>query len=376
MLVISHDRWFLDRIATHILAFEGDSQSISSTATTANTRKTSAAPGRGRRAAAPVALQAAEVTDPARALARGFANPSSRAQTRDHAFAPGIKHETAIPRYARNDNNGGRGQQMNFITTLKNRWSSANSLVCVGLDPEPAKFPAKFGNDPDAIFDFCRESPTPPPTWPAASSRRSRISPRTAPKRAATADAHILATHPGIPCSSMPTRRHRQHRRALRAGVRPLRRGCGHREPLSGSRLGRAVPRSHRKGGVFLCSTCNPGARDFQESLRRRRAAVHPRRPPRWRTSGTRTATAGWSSEGPIPKSSRSARARGRPAALVPGIGAQGGDSRPGAPRSSDSTGLDGSVRRGRALASGGDDHAQAARNATKTLCDEINRYR
>jgi len=24
--VISHDRWFLDRICTHILAFEGDSQ--------------------------------------------------------------------------------------------------------------------------------------------------------------------------------------------------------------------------------------------------------------------------------------------------------------------------------------------------------------
>jgi ATPase subunit of ABC transporter with duplicated ATPase domains len=27
-VVISHDRWFLDRIATHILAFEGDSQVI------------------------------------------------------------------------------------------------------------------------------------------------------------------------------------------------------------------------------------------------------------------------------------------------------------------------------------------------------------
>ena len=26
VLVISHDRWFLDRIATHILAFEGNSQ--------------------------------------------------------------------------------------------------------------------------------------------------------------------------------------------------------------------------------------------------------------------------------------------------------------------------------------------------------------
>ena len=27
-LIISHDRWFLDRVATHILAFEGDSQVI------------------------------------------------------------------------------------------------------------------------------------------------------------------------------------------------------------------------------------------------------------------------------------------------------------------------------------------------------------
>ena len=27
-LVISHDRWFLDRIATHIIAYEGDSQVV------------------------------------------------------------------------------------------------------------------------------------------------------------------------------------------------------------------------------------------------------------------------------------------------------------------------------------------------------------
>jgi ATPase subunit of ABC transporter with duplicated ATPase domains len=26
VVVISHDRWFLDRIATHVLAFEGDSE--------------------------------------------------------------------------------------------------------------------------------------------------------------------------------------------------------------------------------------------------------------------------------------------------------------------------------------------------------------
>jgi ATPase subunit of ABC transporter with duplicated ATPase domains len=28
VVVITHDRWFLDRIATHILAFEGDSQTV------------------------------------------------------------------------------------------------------------------------------------------------------------------------------------------------------------------------------------------------------------------------------------------------------------------------------------------------------------
>ncbi len=27
-VIISHDRWFLDRIATHILAFEGESQTL------------------------------------------------------------------------------------------------------------------------------------------------------------------------------------------------------------------------------------------------------------------------------------------------------------------------------------------------------------
>ena len=28
VVVISHDRWFLDRICTHVLAFEGDSQVV------------------------------------------------------------------------------------------------------------------------------------------------------------------------------------------------------------------------------------------------------------------------------------------------------------------------------------------------------------
>ena len=42
-VVISHDRWFLDRIATHILAFEGDAKWCGSRATTRTTRPTGSA---------------------------------------------------------------------------------------------------------------------------------------------------------------------------------------------------------------------------------------------------------------------------------------------------------------------------------------------
>jgi len=39
-VVISHDRWFLDRIATHILAFEGESKVVWLTATTLSMKVT------------------------------------------------------------------------------------------------------------------------------------------------------------------------------------------------------------------------------------------------------------------------------------------------------------------------------------------------
>jgi len=39
-VVISHDRWFLDRIATHILAFEGDSTTLWFDGNYSSTRRT------------------------------------------------------------------------------------------------------------------------------------------------------------------------------------------------------------------------------------------------------------------------------------------------------------------------------------------------
>ena len=71
---------------------------------------------------------------------------------------------------------------MHFMQTLRTRWQQADSLLCVGLDPEPAQFPAVLRDDPDAVFAFCRAIVDATAIWSARSSRRSRTSPRSARK--------------------------------------------------------------------------------------------------------------------------------------------------------------------------------------------------
>jgi orotidine-5'-phosphate decarboxylase len=44
---------------------------------------------------------------------------------------------------------------MDFRTQLATAQARNASLLCVGLDPEPAKFPGAWKDDPRRIFDFC-----------------------------------------------------------------------------------------------------------------------------------------------------------------------------------------------------------------------------
>ncbi len=44
---------------------------------------------------------------------------------------------------------------MNFTDMLRNAERQNGSLLCVGLDPEPAKFPAGLQGDASKIYDFC-----------------------------------------------------------------------------------------------------------------------------------------------------------------------------------------------------------------------------
>lgn len=45
---------------------------------------------------------------------------------------------------------------MNFIKKLNAAWESNQSLLCVGLDPDVAKFPEHLQDTEHGIFDFCR----------------------------------------------------------------------------------------------------------------------------------------------------------------------------------------------------------------------------
>ena len=89
---------------------------------------------------------------------------------------------------------------MGFMQALRARWERADSLVSVGLDPEPAKFPSRFADEPDAIFNFCRE------IVDATAQYVCCFKPQIAHFAALGAEdalqrlvAHVHAAHPGIP---------------------------------------------------------------------------------------------------------------------------------------------------------------------------------
>ena len=44
---------------------------------------------------------------------------------------------------------------MSFSRLLAQATARADSLLCVGLDPDPARFPTPMRDDPARIFDFC-----------------------------------------------------------------------------------------------------------------------------------------------------------------------------------------------------------------------------
>jgi orotidine-5'-phosphate decarboxylase len=270
---------------------------------------------------------------------------------------------------------------MSFMQTLRARWEEAESLVCVGLDPELAKFPLHFAGDPDAVFNFCRD------IVDATAPYVCSFKPQIAHFAALGAEdalrrliAHIHTAHPRIPVI-LDSKRGDIGSTAQHYASEAFDRYAADAVTVN-PYLGRDsvqpfLDRADR-GVVILCRTSNPGAGDLQDlvvnglPLYQRVAEKVARE---WNGNGNCALVVGatW------PEQLREVRTIvGDVPFLVPGVGAQGGDVEAVVTnaRTADGTGLIVSSSRAILYASNGKDFAEAAAHASKTLRDEINRHR
>ena len=270
---------------------------------------------------------------------------------------------------------------MNFIEKLRNRWQQADSLVCVGLDPEPAKFPAHLRGDADAIFAFCRA------IVDATADLACAFKPQIAHFAARGAEdalqrliAHIHAAHPGVPVILDAKRGDigstAQHYAA--EAFERYRADAVTVNPYLGRDSVQPFLDHADKGVILLCRTSNPGSRDLQElDVGGRKLYQHVAElvANQWNGNGNCALVVGatW------PQELADVRARiGDVPLLVPGVGAQGGDVEAVVKNgcTSDGTGLMISSSRAILYAGNGEDFAEAARTAAQDLRDAINAAR
>ena len=276
---------------------------------------------------------------------------------------------------------------MGFIDKLRARWDAANSLVCVGLDPDPAKFPDAFVDDEDALFAFCRDIAD--ATAEFACAFKPQIAYFAAHNGGEAAlqrlIAHINGAHPEVPVI-LDAKRGDIGSTAEQYAVEAFDRFGADAvtlNPYMGRDSADPFLQRNDRGCVFLCHTSNPGARDFQELIVSDGSGGSE---PLYQRIA-RTIADEWNADGncalvvgaTFPQELKVIRGIvGDMPLLIPGIGAQGGDVeatvRNG--RTADGTGLMINSSRGILYASGGADYAEAAADAAKTLRDEINRYR
>jgi len=270
---------------------------------------------------------------------------------------------------------------MTFTQMLAAAWRKNDSLLCVGLDPDPAKFPAHLKSRDDTIFEFCKTIVD--ATAELVCSFKPQIAyfaARRAEDQLEALIAHIHERHPGIPVI-LDAKRGDIGSTAEQYAIEAFERFKADAVTVN-PYMGRdsvdpylAYP---DKGVILLCRTSNPGGSDLQfldvggEKLYERVARLAARE---WNSSGQISLVVGATFPAEI------ARVReivGDLPLLVPGIGAQGGDieATVKAGRTGDGAGL--MINSSRAILYAGKDEnfAAAARQAALETRDAINLYR
>ncbi len=273
---------------------------------------------------------------------------------------------------------------MSFMRTLSAAWQRNGSLVCVGLDPEPARFPAALRDNPDAIFIFCREIVD--ATADLVCCFKPQIAYFAAHRAEAALErliAHIHTQHPGMPVI-LDAKRGDIGSTAQNYVAEAFDR-YGADAVTVNPYLGRdsVQPFLDRadKGVVILCHTSNPGAGDLQELVvandgRKLYLHVAELVARDWNAHGNCALVVGATYPQELAQV-RSIVGDDIPL-LIPGIGAQGGDVAAVVHNGKNAEGAGLIISSSRAIlyAGNGPDFARDARAATLSLRDEINRYR
>lgn len=272
---------------------------------------------------------------------------------------------------------------MNFTDMLQAAERQNRSMLCVGLDPEPARFPHAMRNDPGRIYDFCAA------IVDATADLAMTFKPQIAYFAAHRAEeqlerlmAHIRVAAPQVPIildakrgdiGSTAEQYAREAFERYGADAVTL-------SPFMGFDSVQPYLQYPGKGVYLLCRTSNPGGDDLQSQ---RLASVEGQ--PLLYEHIARLAQGPWNLNGQVGlvvgATYPSEIARVREIAptvplLVPGVGAQGGDARATVRAgwrgtASRTSGLV-SVNSSRAIlyASAGPDYALAARQVAEQTRD------
>ena len=280
---------------------------------------------------------------------------------------------------------------MTFFTHMLQRAEAQNrSLLCVGLDPDPARFPGALKSDASRIYDFCAA------IVDATADLVMAFKPQIAYFAAHRAEdqlerlmAHMKATAPDVPVI-LDAKRGDIGSTAEQYAIEAFERYGADAvtlSPFMGFDSVQPYLKHHGKGAILLCRTSNPGGDDLQNQ---RLASVEGQ--PRVYEHIARLAQGPWNENGQLglvvgatyPKEIERVRELAPTLPLlIPGVGAQGGDAlatvRAGL-RTDAAGAITGAVivNSSRAIlyASGGDDFAQAARAEAMRTRDTLNAAR
>ena len=270
---------------------------------------------------------------------------------------------------------------MTFMQQLTAAWQKNDSLLCVGLDPDPAKFPAHLKGRDDAILEFCKTIVD--STADLVCSFKPQIAyfaARRAEDQLEALIEHIHTAHPGIPVI-LDAKRGDIGSTAEQYAVEAFARFKADAitvNPYMGRDSVEPYLAYPDKGVILLCRTSNPGGSDLQfldvggEKLFERVARLVATE---WNTTGQCALVVGATFPAEI---ARVRELTGDLPLLVPGIGAQGGDieATVKAGRTAAGTGLMINSSRAILYAGKGQDFGAAARQAAQDTRDAINRYR